>query len=433
MKPLLLVINILVLLIYTSVYAQDSLESINTTETATIRFKRLHNVQQKYLNWVDKKGKEFPFAVPAVAFNQHDGVQLGAAMINLKQPVKNVDFSGSLFYGLTSKKVNGTASIDYYLRPKKGILTEFKPGVKFQSFTYKNTVKPLKYYAIHPEVIFTLNHRTEKLEKLQHQISLRNHVILKKELTFDYVNETFTKDTLTRFYANVLNYTFKRNDINFPFSASLNFEQTGAFIKTSVEANSFIRYQLKNYNTGVHLRFFMGGFLWRSNNYKFRLNPDVGFNLNGKRGQQDYLFEDLYIGRSSQQGFASRQLSNSDGFFKVSTPLNAIETGQTIDWLMAFNLVVDFPIKYVPLKLFLDMGYSFDNHLNPNNLLPVKGFQYDAGFMFSFFDRGFEIYFPLLMSKEYKNYYKSNAPKFGQRISFLLDLRQLELHKKIRN
>jgi hypothetical protein len=433
MKPLLLVINILVLLIYTSVYGQDSIESINVNNSEEVQFKRLHNVQQKYLNWIDRSGKEFPFAVPALAYNQHDGLQIGAAMINLKQPVKNVDFSGSLFYGIESRKVNGTAAVDYYLRRKNGILTEFKPGVKFQSFTYKNISKPLKYYAIHPEAVFTLHHRTEKLEKLEHKITVRNHTILRKEITFDYANSTFTKDTLTRFYANVLNYTFKRNDKNFPLSASLNMEQSGAFLKASFEANSFIRYQLKNYNTGVHLRFFMGGFLWRSNTYKFRLNPDVGFNLNGKRGSQDYLFEDFYFGRSSQEGFTSGQVSASDGFFKVSTPLNAIETGQTVDWLMAFNLVVDFPIKFVPLKLFLDMGYSFDNHLNPNNLLPVKGFQYDAGFMFSFFDRGFEIYFPLLMSKEFKNYYKSNAPKFGQRISFLIDLHKLELHKKIRD
>jgi hypothetical protein len=258
---------------------------------------------------------------------------------------------------------------------------------------------------------------------------------LKKDLTYNFIDSITTelKDTLTHYYVNILKYTFKRNDKNFPFSASLSFEQTKNFVKTSFEANSFIRYQLKDYNTGIHLRMFVGGFLWRSNNFRFRLYPDVGFNLNGKRGEQDYLFNELYVGRNEQQSFAGRQITRTDGFFKISTPFNSIETGQTVDWLMAFNFKFDFPIKYVPLKLFLDLGYSYDNHLNPNNLLPVKGFQYDGGFMFSFFDEGFEIYFPLFYSKEFKTYYKSNAPKFGQRISFLLDLHKLELHKKIRN
>lgn len=434
MKPTSIVINILVLLTYCSAYGQDSV-SINNNSSEEVHFKRLNTVQQKYLHWVDKKNREFPFGVPAIAYNKYDGVQIGAALINLKQPVKNVDFTATLLYGIKSKKVNGTANIDYYIKPKKSVVSLIKPGVKFQSFTYYDYVKPLKYYAIHPEIILTLNHRTEKLEKLEHQLSFTSHVILKKDLTYNFIDSVTTelKDTLTHYYVNILKYTFKRNDKNFPFSASLSFEQTKNFVKTSFEANSFIRYQLKDYNTGIHLRMFVGGFLWRSNNFRFRLYPDVGFNLNGKRGEQDYLFNKLYVGRNEQQSFAGRQITRTDGFFKISTPFNSIETGQTVDWLMAFNFKFDFPIKYVPLKLFLDLGYSYDNHLNPNNLLPVKGFQYDGGFMFSFFDEGFEIYFPLFYSKEFKTYYKSNAPKFGQRISFLLDLHKLELHKKIRN
>lgn len=437
MKPISIVINILVLLMYTSVHGQDtssvlSTDNIETTQKVPKQkhYPKLQDVQQKYLHWIDKKNREFPFGVPAIAYNKYDGMQIGAALINLKQPVKHVDFTATLLYGIKSKKVSGTANIDYYARIKKGVVSLIKPGVKFQSFTYYDFVKPLKYYAIAPEVLMQLNHRTEKLEKLEHLILFRNHTILQRDLTVDASSNL--KDTVTRFYANILRYTFKRNDKNFPFAATLSFEQTRSFVKTYFEANSFIRYQLKDYNTGVHVRMFIGGFLWRSNNFRFRLYPDVGFNLNGKRGEQDYLFSDFYFGRNEQQSFAGRQISKTDGFFKMTTPYNSIETGQTVDWLMAFNLKLDFPIKYVPLKLFLDLGYSYDNHLNPVNLLPIKGFQYDGGFMLSFFDEGFEVYFPLFYSKEYKTYYKSNAPKFGQRISFLLDLHKLELHKKIR-
>lgn len=445
MKLRIIVINILLVIMFNSLYAQDTIERNDTTvvaaeviENAVTRLKRntekqypkLQKAQTKYLNWIDKKNREFPFGVPAIAYNKYDGVQVGAALINLKQPVKHIDFTAVLLYGTKSKKVNGSVNLDYYARIKKGVVSLIKPGLRFQSFTNSSFIKPLKYYAISPEVLLKLNHRTEKLENLEHQILFRNHVILQRDLTYSSLS---FKDTLTRFYANILQYTFKRKDTNFPFSASLKFEQTKYFAKVAFEANSFIRYQLKNYNTGVHLRMFIGGFLWRSNDFRFRLYPDVGFNLNGKRGEQDYLMNDYYFGRNEQSNFAGRQITKSDGFFKVTTPLNAIETGQTVDWLMAFNLKVDFPIKYVPLKLFLDLGYSFDNHLNPVNLLPIKGFQYDGGFMFSFFEEGFEIYFPLFYSKEYKTYIKSNAPKFGQRITFLLDLHKLELHKKIRD
>jgi hypothetical protein len=432
-----------IILTFNAAYCEDSL-SLNKPDTAEVHFKRLYSAQQKHLHFIDKKNKELPFALPAVAYNKYDGWQVGAVLINLKQPVKHIDFTGSLLYGIKSKKVNGTANVDYYLRPKKSVVTLVKPGVKFQSFTWYDFVKPLKYYSISPEVVLIFNHRTEKLEKLEHEIAFSNHTVLKKDITSYFKGTDYLlKDTLTRFYSNFLRYTFKRKDDYFPVSATINFEQSKYFAKIYFEANSLIAYNQKNSGSskrnfllsgaGVHLRLFVGGFLWRSNNFRFRLYPDVGFNLNGKRGEQDYLYSDYYFGRNEQTNFAGRQITKSDGFFKVSTPLNSIETGQTVDWLMAMNIKLDFPIRFVPLKLFLDLGYSYDNHLNPVNLLPVKGFQFDAGFMFSFFDESFEIYFPVVYSKEYKAYYKSNAPKFGQRVSFLLDLHKLEFHRKIRD
>jgi len=80
-------------------------------------------VQQKYLHWIDKRIAEFPFGVPVIAYNKYDGVQVGAALINLKQPVKHVDFTATLLYGTRSKKVNGTANVDYYYRPKNSVVT----------------------------------------------------------------------------------------------------------------------------------------------------------------------------------------------------------------------------------------------------------------------------------------------------------------------
>ncbi len=436
MKSHSIVINILVLLTYCSVYGQDSIP-INNNSAKEVHFKKLYSVQQKYLHWVDKKNREFPFGVPVIAYNKYDGVQIGAALINLKQPVKHVDFTATLLYGIKSKKVNGTANVDYYIRPKKSVVSLLKPGVKFQSFSYYDYIKPLKYYAIHPEVVMILNHRTEKLEKLEHQLSFTSHIILKKDLTYYFTDSlnTALKDTLTHYYVNVLKYTFKRNDKNFPFSASLSFEQSNKFAKTNFEANAFIRYQLKDYNTGVHFRMFVGGFLWRKikkPNPGYSL-PGFNYNLTGTTGENNYKYDEYYFGRNENEGFIANQITKNDGFFKTVAPLQSPAIGQTGNFIFALNTTIDFPIKYVPLKLFFDIGFTQDNIVNANTPPAIKQFAYEGGFMFSFFDEGFEIYFPLFYSKEFKTYYKSNAPKFGQRISFLLDLHKLELHKKIRD
>lgn len=439
MKARLLVINILVLLLYISSIAQDStiILSEKGNQQDKIRFKKLYTVQTKYIHWIDKKNREFPFSIPAIAYNKYDGVMVGAAFINLKQPVKHVDFTATLLYGTKSKKVNGTVNVDYYYKSKKSVVTTVKPGVKFQSFTQytDNNSKNFKYYAIHPEIILTLNHRTEKLEKLEHQLGYINHVILKKAITFNYATNTFDKDTLTRYYINEFVYTFKRNDNNFPLSASISLEQSNKFAKINFEAKSFIRYQLKDYNTGVHFRLFVGGFLWRKiqkPNAGFSL-PGFNYNLTGTTGPNNYKYDDFFVARNENEGFGANQISRNDGFLKVASPLQSPNIGQSGNFIFAFNTKIDFPIKYVPIKFFFDLGYMSDKIVNPNTPPVLKQFAYDAGIMFSFFDQGFEIYLPLLYSKEYKTYYKSNNIKFGQRITFLLDVHKLELHKKIRN
>ncbi len=436
MKLSLLLINIFVLLIYSIGYTQDSIV-LNNNQAKEVHFKRLNNIQKNYLQWVDKKNREFPFGVPIVAYNKYDGVQIGAALINLKQPVKHVDFTATLLYGIKSKRVNGTANVDYYIKPKKKVVSLIKPGVKFQSFTYYDNPKPLKYYAVHPEIVLTLNHRTEKLEKLEHQLSFTAHIILQKSLAYYPVDSISygLKDTLTHYYVNVLKYTFKRNDKNFPFTASLSFEQATNFVKTSFEANAFIRYQLKDYNTGVHFRMFVGGFLWRKikkPNAGYSL-PGFNYNLTGTTGENNYKFDQYYFGRNENEDFVANQITKNDGFFKTVAPLQSPSIGQTGNFIFALNTTIDFPIKYVPLKLFFDIGFTQDNIVNANTPPAIKQFAYEGGFMFSFLDEGFEVYFPLFYSKEFKSYYKSNAPKFGQRISFLLDLHKLELHKKIRD
>jgi hypothetical protein len=434
MKPLSIVINIFVLLIYVCSFGQDSV-STNNKSSKEVQFKKLNAAQQKYLNWTDKKNREFPFGVPAVAYNKYDGVMFGAAIVNLKQPVKNVDFTASLLYGIKSKKVNGTVNIDYYYKPKKSIVSLVKPGIKFQSFTQDNFIKPLKYYALHPEIAVTLNHRTEKLEKLEHQLIFINHTILQKKITYDYANSSYDKDTITRYYVNEFKYTFKRNDNNFPLSASLSIEQSAKFAKLNFEAHSFIRYQLKDYNTGVHFRLFVGGFLWR----KIK-KPNAGYslagfnyNLTGTTGPNNYKYDDFFVTRNESDGFGANQISANDGFLKMTTPLQSPNVGQSGNFIFAFNTKIDFPIKYVPIKLFFDLGYMSDKIVNPNTPPALNQFAYDLGLMFSFFDEGFEIYLPFLYSKEYKSYYASNNIKFGQRITFLLDLHKLELHKKIRD
>ena len=65
------------------------------------------------------------------------------------------------------------------------------------------------------------------------------------------------------------------------------------------------------------------------------------------------------------------------------------------------------PVK-IPLKVFLDVGtYAEAWKKNPQ----TGKFIYDAGLQISLFKNMVNIYVPVLYSKVYSDYYKSNDPK----------------------
>jgi hypothetical protein len=399
-----------------------------STDTMTYKYEKLYHVQQKYLNWIDKKDREFPFGLPVIAGNKYDEFQVGAALINLRQPVKNVDFTGVLLYGAKSKKVNGIADIAYYIEPENEVLNKIKIAANFKSFS--NTAA-LKYYALKPELEFQLF--SKKNASITHKINFRSNLIFEQEknyfLEFNYNNDS----TLKRFYANELTYTFERQNKNYPFSCSIQLEQAKQFLKMGIEANAFIRYQLKTYNTGLHLRFFSGAFLHRNSQFRPRLFANYGYTLSGTTGINDYKYNDLYFGRNERTGFAANQISNGNGYMKFISPAEqSYQEGRTVNYLLAMNIVLDFPVQYVPVKLFIDFGYSSDKQVNIIQNLPYNQFYYDAGLMFSFFNRGLEFYLPFIVSKEIRELNKTYRPKFKQRISFMLDIEKIALHKEIR-
>lgn len=58
MKYSSIVINILVLFLYSCVYGQDTLGK-NDNPAEEVHFKKLNEVQGKYLHWIDKKTANF--------------------------------------------------------------------------------------------------------------------------------------------------------------------------------------------------------------------------------------------------------------------------------------------------------------------------------------------------------------------------------------
>ena len=139
--------------------------------------------------------------------------------------------------------------------------------------------------------------------------------------------------------------------------------------------------------------------------------------MNGQGGYDDFLFDEVFLGRSEREGILSQQFTATQGGFKVAT-----YTGQAQTWLAALNIGIPFPGK-IPLYGFGDIGV-YDTSI-PNSLKTKGNLMYDFGIELRIIPKVFSIYFPLGYSNDVKDVYDNNEKQFGnylKKIRFELNI-----------
>jgi hypothetical protein len=106
-------------------------------------------------------------------------------------------------------------------------------------------------------------------------------------------------------------------------------------------------------------------------------------------------------------------MTNTDGGFKVFS-----FRGQTTKYLATLNFKTSLPGK-LPLQLYADFG-TYENEENDREIL-----NYNAGFIVSFIPDNFEVYIPLVVSKQIQNTLDLNTISFGERIRFVININAL--------
>lgn len=389
-------------------------------------------LQIRFLGAVEDPTKNQLFVTPVLGGNKYDGFMLGMALYNSVFPVKSLEYELVPFYAFKSKQFNWIGNIFYHILPASQKPFDIEIGIHSKSFTMNDRPKDLKFVKLQPFIAANFK-KIKNDHGPQHQIGYRNIQIWSDSYTSmrdSITTEVFFSKVKTKFNTHEIWYHLKNNHALYPHQVKsvLRFDKN--YVRQSVEYKQKIRYTQKG--AFVHVRLFGGAFFYKNSDVSFRRNAVVGFNMSGINGRNDYLFDGAYFGRNAQEKFASKQMMMGEGNFKVFTPLQNPNEGKTVNGLFAANFKIDAPVKWLPVQLFFDLGYSIDKVIMPDNFLPSKQFHYDFGFNISLFDEGLEIYFPLLMSDNYKTYYKSNLPKFGQRITFNIDLQKLNFHKSMR-
>lgn len=392
---------------------------------------KFEKVKLQYLGSIENPKRSQVYFTPLLAGNKYDKFMFGMAIYNRFFPAKNLEYELMPMFAIGSKMLTGIFNVNYYLHPKIEHTREIKIGVHVSSFSFSEKPVLRNYVKVEPHINWAFKPGGENsnwTEDLQYRFIYIGNQVAK------YDTSDFSKFELKRDknWWNELSYKVVFDRKFTPFFANIKILQSTNYVRASLEGKVKLNYgNMKN--KFFSIRLFAGGFLWRNADFRFGLHPDEAFGLSAITGENDFLRDGYYFGRSEQIGYSSKQLISGEGNFKTISTLQGVNIGKTANWLTTVNITADFPWKYLPIQFFADFGYVFNNSVPNGDLLPQKTFHYDAGASISLFEDALQIHFPLLMDKTFKTYYKSNGNKFKGKITYTFDLVKLNPHAMIRD
>ncbi len=388
------------------------------------------------------------FVSPAIGYNFYDKFMAGILVHNYTLPEPGFHFLLAPMYGTGSASFTGLGRIGYsftsYGRIKKTELALSGGTFNMDEYTDSTGAKNfMRFTKLVPSLTLHLRPIGSK-EHINEFIQWKTYLISERSLLFTY-DSVLQTNVITypksSYYISQLKFVHQNDRILYPFNYTLLAQQSKDFMRLSLSGNMFFNYVKEG---GLNLRLFVGKFIYLGDKTITRQFATSRFHLNltGADGYEDYTYSNYFIGRNEFEGLPQQQIMIKDGGFKVRTDLLASKVGRSDNWLGAINLNTTIPKKVNPLSIlpfdiglraFLDLG-SYAGAWQ-NNAETGK-FLYDAGLQISLFKEMLNIYFPMLYSKVYRDYYKSTLSKsqrFWKTISFSIDIQKFRLKDLLEN
>ncbi len=367
------------------------------------------------------------YFMPSLGYNFYDKFMLGGLIHNLTMPTTKFQYIFIPMYSFGAKSLVGTGAVQYNYLPKN-TFRKITIGVKGNSF-HNNSSKLniskailLRHLKIAPFVKIYFKQKNLRAKKEDYILAKYYNISNEKynykfnPIDNNYQVEKSNTKILNQFFN--LSYVHENNRTFNPFSYQGNVEAHKEFVKLTANCNFKFDYFMRN--KAFYGRLFAGKFIGIDNGISF---PNRNYFLHTTTtAANDYLYDEVFIGRNETENLLSRQVSNREGGFYSRTLLLNQPLGISDNWLAAVNLKSDIPVK-LPLnvQLFFNAAtFAQANLINPskNKLL------YEGGILLNVMNNAFQIQLPLVLSKDFKNYsdqiYTKN--KILNQISFSLNL-----------
>lgn len=345
-------------------------------------------IQVRILQDVEDPKYSQVFVMPVFSYNIYDGLSLGPKLYNKTVLPKAFHYDLSPMYGLRSKKLIGSGSLQYTQQFRNNNLFAMRYGISGSYFSYDTD---LFYKRLTP--FMTFSYRNSDLrDNTRQYINIRSVNIHRDEnINNPYPEPNYSVFDLQYVYSN-------RNLINF-FRGVGDYQISDKFSKLSATLE-FRRLFLNNRQ--LNLRLFAGVFLYNDTN-----TSDDYFSFALDR-PTDYLLDYNYYGRSESSGLFSQQLIIAEGGFK-----SQLEPAYSNTWITTLNASTNI---WKWIFAYGDIGFI-------NNRNQGTTFVYDAGIRASLVADYFELYFPI-----YSNLgFEPSLPHYDEKVRFIvtLDLKTL--------
>jgi hypothetical protein len=366
----------------------------------------------------------------------------GVAFYNIFIPEKKFEYVIMPMYAFGSKTFTGGGRATYNLYPAGNKVYKISLSSGAQSYSYFNLKNELatagydfehsfEFRKLSNDISFHFFDRSNSTSE-KSSFTLR-HMLTSTETT-DYVKVPVNTTGISVYRVHVANiiknylqlsYELNNTVVLNPYSVNVVVTASNEFILPTFTYNQKISFPQKNH--GIELRFFAGYAGDASGNSGAKYPTDYRLNMSGQSASnnyyspQDYLFDEVFLGRTEGNGILSQQFTASQGGFKVASKI----TGKSDSWLTALNLKTSLP-GVLPIKLFADLGFYKVPGGYPDELKNAG--MYDFGFDLVIIRNIFDIYFPLGYSSNIKLRYDENKDVFdnyGQKIRFELHLNKL--------
>ncbi|MEZ5022873.1 MAG: M1 family aminopeptidase [Chitinophagales bacterium] len=384
---------------------------------------KLEKVRPQLFFSLDNPKRTEIYFSPMMAGNAHDKFMLGLTVYNRFYPSKNLDWDITPLYAFGSKQVNGIFNLSYAQNIRKDRHVQLKYGVHFKTFSYDNRSFGGRYINVRPTLLVTILPE-DRRKKITHQLIYKHHQTW-NELNISKSDGTDSITQYSPLWVEEIGYSFEKKDIKTPVNASTNMQFNNEHAKITATTNVKVRYgKLDSY---FSTRFWMSAFIAKQGDFarSSQFGTNYSTNLGGRNGNRDYLYEDYYLGRNVRDGFLSNQIGMNEGQFKFAP--SSLLTSNIL--AASINLRADFPSKWIPIKLYTDIGIIYTNGFVAGNIEKKSLFAFQAGAMLSLFNEALEVYFPFVSSNDIKEYYELNAPKLKTASDFSIDLNKINPHK----